>query len=263
MIYTISQAAEHWYGIKADPADIKKLENHLLRQYGNIDQGTIKEVFLSGEAAAYLTVNETYFFREPVHFSLLDDFLSGLDTTFLQICCAACASGCEAYSIAIFIETYNKNSKYPIHYHIDACDLNPKAIDTALGGIYSPRVLREDGNCFHTITEPFLKKSGDTYIIDGSLKKHISFFVHNLLYKLPAKKYDLVFFRNALIYFLPQKRELLLSNLSASLKEGGHFVVGVSETAAIDHCDFEQINTNDIFYFKKRKRSAVNLSLQI
>ena len=234
----------------------------MLKNYGKIDQGILKEVFFTGEAATFITVNESYFFREPVHFKLLRDYLSGFDNLFLQICCAACASGCEAYSIAMLIEAYNKSGKSPILYHIDACDLNPKAIDTASQGLYNTRVLRDDGNSFHYLAEPFLIKKDDTYQIENGLKKNISFFVHNLMNKLPPKEYDIIFFRNALIYFFPQNRDILLSNLSASLQEGGIMIVGVSETSGIHHPDFEQMNSNDTFYYKKKKRSAVDLSLQ-
>jgi len=260
-MHSISQALENWYGIKADPADIRKLQIHLLNNYGKIDQGILKEIFLSGEAASFLTVNETYFFREPVHFNLLREYLSVFERSFIQIFSAACSSGCEAYSIAMLIEAYNKSSKNPIQYHIDACDINPKAIDTAKCGIYSQRVLREDGSCFHYLVEPFFLKNEDSYEIDSCLKKHVSFFVHNLMNKLPLKEYDIVFFRNALIYFFPEKREIILSNLTSSLREGGILIAGVSETAGIYHVDLEQIFSNDAFYYRK-KRSAVNFSLQ-
>ena len=247
---TLSQAAEERFGIKVDPNDVKKLEDYLWETYGGEDAEIIDRVFLSGEAAGYLTVNETYFFREPAHFSFLWDLLPSFEKTGIEICSAAAAAGCEAYSIAMLIETYNRSIASPLYYHIDAFDVNPKMIEAACRGVYSERSLREDGSCFRYMANPYLKKTENGYEVDGSLRKNIRFFEHNLMEQLPRKPYDLVFFRNAFIYFLPQYRERVLSNLSSALKEGGILIMGVSETAEAHHADLAKKYRNDVFYFQ-------------
>jgi len=251
----LQQTAEECFGIKTDPNDINKLYTYIIDTYGKANKDIIAKVFSSGEAAGFLTVNETYFFREPAHFSFLLELLPLFEKTGIQILSAAVGSGCEAYSIAMLIETYNKNKAAPLPYHIDAFDINPKVIQTANKGIYSARTLREDGNCFHYMANPFLSKTendpGGYYQTDHSLKKNINFFIHNVMDELPAKEYDLIFFRNAFIYFLPQYREQILSNLGSVLKENGIFISGVSETAGVKHpCLAEKIR-NDVFYFEK------------
>ncbi|MDR0324235.1 MAG: hypothetical protein LBI12_07300 [Treponema sp.] len=256
MTNLISRAAEEWYGIKADPDNVNKLHEYLCKTYGAINEETIRKVFLSGEAAAFLTVNETYFFREPAHFSLLKNLLPSFEKTGIKICSAATSTGCEAYSLALLIKTFN------IPYHIDAFDINPKVIEAACSGIYGARAMREDGSCFHYLAEPYIKKSQPSaepenpqsveYHVDASLKKNINFFVHNIMKPLPQKElYDFIFFRNAFIYLSAQGRKRILSNLSAALKEGGLLFLGVSETAGAFHTDFSGENTDDVFYFKK------------
>ena len=250
------ETAQERFGIKVDPDDVEKLQEYIRETYGKIDQETIKKVLSSGEAAGFLTVNETYFFREPAHFSFLLDLLPSFEETGIRICCAAVAGGCEAYSIAMLIESYNRRIKKPLSYHIDAFDINPKVIDTACRGIYNERVMREDGNCFRYMADPWLEKLIDGsinggYKVNPSLKENINFFVHNLMDRLPPKEYDLIFFRNAFIYFLPQYRERILSNLTAVLKEDGFLITGVSETASVRHDSIEQKNQNEVFYFKK------------
>jgi chemotaxis protein methyltransferase CheR len=260
----LSRIAEEQFGIKADTDDIEKLRAYIRDTYGNIEPQTVAKVFSSGEAAGFLTVNETYFFREPIHFSFLLDLLPSFEKTGIQICSAAVANGCEAYSVAMLIEAYNRSVATPIHYHIDAFDINPKVIETACMGIYSVRTLREDGSCFRYMADPYLKKLeneyskgrpdfdlGSQYKIDPSLQKNISFFTHNLMNELPPKEYDLIFFRNALIYFTPRHREHILSNLIAVLKEGGILILGVSETSLVRHNGIEGKNQNDLFYFQK------------
>jgi chemotaxis protein methyltransferase CheR len=249
---SLCNTVEERFGIKADPDDVDKLQNYIWNTYGTETPGILEKVISSGEAADFVTVSETYFFREPVHFNLLGDFLPSFEGAGIQICSAATATGCEAYSIAMLIESYNKTAKTPVFYHIDAFDINPKVIETARRGIYSDRTLREDGNCFRHITDSYLKKIDGSYLVDDSLKSNISFFVHNLMDELLPKEYDFIFFRNAFIYFSPIGRGRVLSNLSAVLKKGGIFLVGVSETAGVQHPELVGKNqNNELFYFQK------------
>jgi two-component system CheB/CheR fusion protein len=124
-------------------------------------------------------------------------------------------------------------------------------IETACKGIYGARTLTEDGSSFHYLTNLYLKKNEGKYLIDPSLKKNICFFVHNLMNGLPSVDYDIVFFRNAFIYFSPHSREQVLSNISDALKEQGLLIMGVSETAGVYHAELEGKNRNDVFYFQK------------
>ena len=261
MTANLRQEAEERFGIKADPDYVDKLRAYLWDTYGAEDQEIINKVFSSGEAAGFLTVNETYFFREPAHFSFLWDILPSFGKTGIQICCAAVSSGCEAYSAAMMIETYNRGSggapagAAPLSYHIDAFDINHRVIETCNRGVYNSRVLREDGSCFRYMADPFLEKSENEYRVEPSLKKNISFFVHNLMDGLPPKEYDLIFFRNAFIYFSQKNRGRILLNLSKVLSDGGILLLGVSETAgahnACSDAGLTQENRKDMFYFKK------------
>ena len=263
---SICRMAETRYGIKADPDDIEKLINHL-RESGigsaSIDSGIyiennlIDRFFSSGEAAAFLTVNETYFFREPIHFTLLQDLLTSFEQSTIRICSAATSSGCEAYSIAMMLDMYNKNTERPLFYQIDAFDINPNVIDTARKGIYNNRSLRDDGRCFAFLTDYYLKNNDNKVQVENDLKNNINFFVHNVLDELNPDYYDIIFFRNAFIYFLQDYREKVLTNLSNALKENGFLITGISETASVKHHHLEQKikrllpQKEDVFFFQK------------
>jgi chemotaxis protein methyltransferase CheR len=255
MTSNLSREAEKRFGIKADPDDIEKLRTYLRNTYGAEDQDIINKVFDSGEAAGILTVNETYFFREPAHFSLLWDLLPSFEKTGIRVCCAAVSTGCEAYSAAMMIEAYNRGVPTPISYHVDAFDINHKVIEKACGGVYGPRALRDDGSAFRYMADPYLEKTENEYRVKPELKKNISFFVHNLMDELPGKDYDLVFFRNAFIYFSQRHRGHILLNLSKVLKEGGILLLGVSETAGAhgvcSDAGLNQENRKDVYYFQK------------
>ena len=256
MTDSLSREAEERFGIKADPDDVEKLRAYLWDTYGAENQEIINKVFSSGEAAGFLTVNETYFFREPAHFSLLWDILPSFEKTGIRICCAAVAAGCEAYSAAMMIEAYNRSAPVPLSYHIDAFDINTRVIETACRGVYGGRALREDGSCFRYMADPYLEKTENEYRVAQSLKKNIRFFVHNLMDELPPKEYDLIFFRNAFIYFSNRNRGRILLNLSSVLRKGGILLLGVSETAGAHKvcldAGLDQKYRKDVFYFEKK-----------
>jgi len=247
----INKMALDLFGIKTDPDNAEKLRAYLLKTYGNESLQTVKKVFASGEAADILTVNETYFFREPSHFQFLLETLPAFENSGIQICSAAASKGCEAYSIAMMIETYNKRAENPISYSIDAFDVSSSVIEAACKGVYNTRVFREDGSGFRYMADPYIEKLSDGYRVNTSLKKNINFFVHNLMDELPSKEYDFIFFRNAFIYFTPENRERVVSNLSAVLKERGIIFFGVSETIGVRHESLDGKNKGDLFYFQK------------
>ena len=105
------------------------------------------------------------------------------------------------------------------------------------------------------MADPFLKKTENEYRVEPSIKKNISFFVHNLMDELPVKEYDIIFFRNAFIYFSQKNRSRILLNLSKVLSKGGILLLGVSETAgahaACAEARLEQKIRKDVFYFQK------------
>ena len=247
----ISKKAEEIYGIKADPSDVEKLCRHITERYGIINEDSIKIVFATGEAASLLTVNETYFFREPMHYEFLLSRLSLIDDSEINICSAATATGCEAYSIAMLLEAYNSSSSKPIRYHIDAFDIDRMAIETADNGFYGERSMREDGSTLRYMAFPWIKKHESGYQVDQLLKKNITFFLHNLLDTLSFEAYHIIFFRNAFIYLSARARPIVLSNLSSALKKDGLLFMGVSETAAVCHETLREKNTGDVFYFQK------------
>lgn len=265
----LALTVEDRFGIKADGDALDKLRIWLRETCGGEDEETVKKAFDSGAAALPLTVNETYFFREPAHFNLLRTMLPSCKGV-LRICSAAASTGCEAYSIAMIIEDYNRGlgilpgaEHEAIRYHIDAFDINSQVIETAKKGIYGPRSLREDGRCFRHLCERWLEKQGERYRMDPSLKKHIRFFIHNIMDPLPSDSYDLIFFRNAFIYFSARSRVQVLSNLAHALADGGKLIVGVSETVGVRSPAFEEVTDSDVYYFIKKDVQTNNGALTV
>jgi chemotaxis protein methyltransferase CheR len=212
--------------------------------------------------APWFTVNETYFFREAAHFRLLFRYLLPLlarPGRPIRICSAAASSGCEAYSIAMAADFYCRSrllgTGESLAWELDAFDLNPRMIDAARRGRYGPKTLREDGSEWKTVMDLYLKPEGANFKIAGILRDKIRFFVHNLMDGM-AGTYDIIFFRNALIYFSPENRRKILGILCGALRDGGSLIVGISETSLVDKRELRMLHRMGTFYFVREAPSG-------
>jgi chemotaxis protein methyltransferase CheR len=276
VILFLARRAEDILGIKAAPDALYKLKEYLEERSGAYaaDFAAYNELLSAPEGLAaltrILTVNETYFFREPAHFKLLTRrLLPGLSKLSrpARICSAAASTGCEAYSIAMVIDFYARGRDlllpetgaaakpgfdHRMDYQIDAFDVNPSVIEAARNGRYTKSSLREDGAEWHFIMDLYLRRDGEEYEIAQALRDKVRFFTHNIMDGINGS-YDIIFFRNALIYFSPEKRRKILDSLAGALAGGGVLVAGVSETSSVEHPLLESRHTPEAFYFRKRK----------
>ena len=205
------------------------------------------------DIAKTVTINETYFFREAAHFNLLEQhFLPELarpDRT-VKICSAASSIGCEAYSIAMLLDYYREKTGGSFDFEVDAFDVTGEAIETAKRGRYTANSVRSDGETWKHIMDRYLVKDGKEYIVRSDIRSMVRFFPHNVMRGLD-KKYDVIFFRNALIYFTPEGRLAALGNLAESLFNGGLLFLGVSETSVAVHPLLSNRNIQDVFFLQK------------
>jgi chemotaxis protein methyltransferase CheR len=257
-------------GIRPSAEDLAKLKAYLEERCGasrGEDSSFFTELPAQEELAAFarlLTVNETYFFREPVHFSLLArHFLPRLAKLRrpVRVCSAATSSGCEAYSLAMVLDFYSRGrgisggeSEAPFVFEIDAFDVNPDMIEIARQGRYTDNAFREDGSGWKFLSDLYLRREGREYRVSELVREKVKFSTHNIMQGLYGV-YDIIFFRNALIYFSRENRKKLFSILTGALREGGIFIAGVSETAAVEHPLLESRQFMDAFYFKKRAQA--------
>jgi chemotaxis protein methyltransferase CheR len=278
----LARRTEEMLGIKAAPDALCRLRKYLGERSGTYtaDFAVYGKLLSSpeelGAITRILTVNETYFFREPTHFKLL---IRRLLPEFaklsrpVRICSAATSSGCEAYSIAMVIDFYARGKdlfisetgpaavKSGFDYQIDAFDVNPYVIEIARNGRYTGNTLREDGAEWHFIMDLYLKRNGEEYEVTQSLRNKVRFFTHNIMDGITGS-YDLIFFRNALIYFSWEKRRKIVDYLAGALTDGGILIPGVSESSSVEHPLLESRHTMEAFYFRK-KRTALPSALPL
>lgn len=211
-----------------------KYEKSINELLSEVENGLFVEEFISS-----FTTNQTSFFRESAQFEDFHNRFLRESFSFsnkLNILCAGCSSGEEAYTIAICY-LYAKNiMKLPSTYSlsITAVDIDNERLKTAKEGVYDaqgadrfPLWVRE-GVYF----ERFEQKSKQYIKIKEDVKNLVSFEKHNLTSTRSNFKtgfYDAVFCRNTLIYFDKEKQSLILGKLLKALKNDGTLYLGHSE----------------------------------
>jgi len=249
---------EQILGIKAGSEPLEKLNSYLETHCGASfieDPASYEYLLTSREQifsiAKFLTVNETYFFRESAHFDLLAGIIPDMikANSSISICSAATSIGCEAYSIAMFLD-YLQNEGLDFNYSIDAFDVSAQAIETAQNARYTSNTIRADGLSWKHILDSYLQRDKDEYVIPQNIRRKVRFFTHNIMRGLD-RQYDIIFFRNSLIYFSKKNRYQVINNLVESLKNNGLLLFGISETASAKHHSLSNRYLQNVFYFQK------------
>ena len=141
---------------------------------------------------------------------------------------AACASGEEAYSLAILLtEQAALNDNAP-PFQVFASDIDEHAINTARAGIYPGAIITDVAPAR---LRQYFTKEDELYRIRKSVRDRILFAAHNLLRDPPFSRLDLVTCRNLLIYLNRDVQSKVLQMFHFALKPGGFLFLGSSESA--------------------------------
>ncbi|MCL2193180.1 MAG: chemotaxis protein CheR [Treponema sp.] len=253
---------EQILGIRATSEALVKLNEHIETYCGYpfVENPEAYESVLTSreqifEISETVTINETYFFREGAHFDLLARHLLPSLVKLnrpIQVCSAATSIGCEAYSLAMLLDYHAKNryAGESFDFEIDAFDVCAGAIETAKNARYTANSLRSDGSAWKYIMDLYLAPDGAEYVVSHDIRKKVRFFTHNIMRGL-NKQYDIIFFRNALIYFSSKNRFIVLNELTESLLGNGLLFLGISETPSAKHPLLTNRYMSDVFYFQK------------
>jgi len=210
----------------------KRLAAHGLQSFGDYFR-----LISSGQhpaevqmAVDLLTTNETYFFREVKHFEFMRSQVLAARSrpTPWRIWSAASSSGEEAYSMAMVLMDCMQTTPWEVL----GTDISTRMIDAAQRALYSMERAR------HLPTDylrRFCRKGSGDYegmlLVDRSLRSKVSFRQANLNAALPELgKFDMVFLRNVMIYFNNETKREVVARVVATLKPGGHFCIGHSES---------------------------------
>ncbi len=200
--------------------------------------------------ASLLRVGETRFFRHRAQMTALSRrvlperaALAQRANRPLRVWSAGCASGEEAYTLAMLLDTHGAPWK------LLATDLSHEAIDQARAARYP---ADRTGDVPPDLRDRYLTADGAMWLVRPTLRDQVRFQRHNLRDDQWPTGFDLIFCRNVLIYFEAQAREQVLTRLAGSLLEAAYLFLGYSETLRDQEAHFEALHDEDLVLYRKR-----------
>jgi chemotaxis protein methyltransferase CheR len=182
-------------------------------------------------AVDLLTTNETYFFREPAHYDLLEHELAARRPRTLKVWSAASSFGDEAYSTAMLLADMQLFGRIGNDWSILGTDISDRVLRSAGQAVYPTDRLRN-------VTPERLKRyclrgegeSEGMVQMQPRLRERVSFGQLNLCQPIEALgPFDVVFLRNVLIYFDPDTKRQVVDRVLTQLRPGGLFFIGTAE----------------------------------
>ena len=210
-----------------------------------------------------LLIPVTRFFRDADVFDHLADQviapLAGRESAMepIRVWVACCATGEEAYSIAIlFAEAFQRLGRMrPVK--IFATDVEQHYLDQAAAGHYPDTIAAEVSG--QRLERWFMERDGG-WSVRPEIRQMVIFARHNLVGDPPFTRMDLVTCRNALIYFQPGAQERAMRRLQYALQPGAHLLLGPSESLGVLHRDFAALpGRGKIYRLLRRDRLGLQL----
>ncbi len=200
-----------------------------------------------------LLISVTAFFREPKMFQALTQAIAHYaasrsgDEPF-RLWVPGCATGEEAYSIAITAFEVLEASRKDIALQVFGTDISESAIDRARAGVY-PERMQEDISPERL--RRFFSRSDSGFRISQQIRECCVFARHDLTSDPPFSHLDLVSCRNVFIYLSSALQQRVLPALHYSLKPGGLLVLGSAETIGNRSDLFAVLDGDNRIYSKK------------
>jgi two-component system CheB/CheR fusion protein len=182
-----------------------------------------------------LLISVTSFFREPDSFTALAErAIAGLLSERshgdqIRIWVPGCATGEEAYSIAILVKEQMARLEIGASVQIFATDVNERALATARRGSYPQGIALQVSP--ERLARFFVKR-GRRYHVTDDIREMCLFSLHNLISDPPFSRLDLISCRNVLIYLGSHLQKKLIPIFHYALRAGGFLFLGASESLA-------------------------------
>ena len=182
-------------------------------------------------AVDLLTTNETYFFREPDHYTLLEQEIRSNRPRSLAVWSAASSFGDEAYSTAMLLADLQQSGSLGAEWSILGTDISDRVLRSATQAIYPEDRLRNVDP--QRLKRYCLRGEGESdgmAMISPKLTSHVRFGQLNLCQAIPdIGPFDVVFLRNVLIYFDADTKRAVVDRVLTQLRPGGLLFIGTAE----------------------------------
>lgn len=206
-----------------------------------------------------LLIGVTSFFRDPQAFAALAEkvlpklFQSDASQDRIRIWVPGCATGEEAYTLAMLCREEMDRHRSPREVQIFASDINHDALQHARQGAYSATIQQD---LMPERLKRFFEKRGKRYHASKEIRELILFSPHNLISDPPFSRQDLISCRNLLIYLGPHLQKKLVPLFHYALRPSGYLFLGPSESVAAHGELFRGVDSKH--RISQRKSTAVN-----
>lgn len=199
-----------------------------------------------------LLISVTAFFRDTSAFAKFQTMLKTYyerhtDLNEWRIWVAGCATGEEAYSVAILVAELLDELESNARVQIFATDLDDNALQVARRGRYSHGALAEvEAN----LKEKYFDYDGEDYEVNKRLRDMVLFAKHNLVSDPPFLRVDFITCRNVLIYFDAELQKRVLKRFHFALNPSGYLFLGRSESISAAEELFQPAERTERLFMK-------------
>lgn len=195
------------------------------------DRQAFEDLFFS------ISINVTEFFRKPSGLIALRSLIDSKFSKYahLKIWIAGCATGEEAYTIAMILDDLKRLESSIVY----ATDYNWVVTQVARNGFYSKKQILQSNEISRSVLQnkrfkDFFEENGAYSSIIPSLRKKTLFFEHNLVTDGSFNEFNVITCKNVLIYFEKELQIKVIQLLYDSLQIGGYLQLGSSETLPME-----------------------------
>lgn len=192
-----------------------------------------------------LLINVTDFFRDAVAWDALAEYLAPRLEASLANCeqfrvwCPGCATGEEAYTIAMVLCELIGKDAFRKSVRIFATDIDEHALVRARSGNYSARLIQ---SLNPELREKYFTQDGASYVFQADLRSVMTFGHHDLTADPPISRLNLLSFRNTLIYFNAELQNRILKRFRSALVGNGLLFLGRSESVVNEQRYFRALD---------------------
>jgi len=207
-----------------------------------------------------ILINVTGFFRDPDAWNhLRDDALPTVLSTRkptdpIRVWSAGCASGEEAYTVAILLAELLGPDEFRDRVKIYATDVDEEALSTARHASYLDNVVNavpED------LRSRYFEQQGQRYIFRTDLRRSVIFGRNDLVQDAPISRVDLLLCRNTLMYFNAETQAKIVNRFHFAMSDDGMLFLGKAEML-LSHAELFQPVDLKRRFFRKVPRRALN-----
>ncbi len=189
-------------------------------------------------------INVTAFFRDPEAWQFVREHIlprivrDKAPDAPIRIWSAGCASGEEAYTLAMLLAEAVGEEDFRKRVKIYATDADEEALIVARQGTYSERDV---AGIPPDLLEKYFKTSGSRRVFRNELRRCLIFGRHDLIQDAAISRLDLLVCRNTLMYFNVEAQDRILARFHFAVNRTGYLFLGKAETLLSHNSNFKPV----------------------